>query len=227
MSHRLTTAPDRVFSLPQENVIRNDHLPCLVLRIASPSMRKGFVEEGGMTQTEPHDAGRIIMVTGGARSGKSALAEGLAARHNVSRGQMIYIATAQALDDEMAGRIALHQKRRDQGWRTVEEPLDLAGALAKTDGQGVRLVDCLTLWLANAQGQADIAQLCRQLSDQRSPVIVVTNELGLGIVPADPLTRRFRDAHGWMNQSIAAISHEVWLAVSGIPLRLKPSEHLP
>ncbi|QFG37472.1 adenosylcobinamide kinase /adenosylcobinamide-phosphate guanylyltransferase [Paracoccus pantotrophus] len=166
---------------------------------------------------------RITLVTGGARSGKSALAESLAAAHE---GTRIYIATAEAWDDEMTQRIGLHRDRRGSGWQTVEEPRDLAGALARTDGQGVRLVDCLTLWLSNlmAEGQPDphIRALCRALDAQQDPVVLVTNELGLGIVPENALARRFRDEHGWMNQAVVAIADEVWMAVSGLPLRLKP-----
>lgn len=165
---------------------------------------------------------RIILVTGGARSGKSALAEGIVARLRPAGGTAIYIATAQALDGEMAHRIDLHRARRDTGWRTIEEPRDLPAALDASDGQGVRLIDCLTLWLANMGEGADTAALCAALERQRSPVVLVTNELGLGIVPADRATRRFRDEHGWMNQAVAAIADEVWMAVSGLPLRLKP-----
>lgn len=167
-----------------------------------------------MTENAP-----IILVTGGARSGKSALAEGIVARFG---GPAVYIATAQALDGEMAARIGLHRQRRDTGWHTVEEPRDLAAALDRTDGQGARLIDCLTLWLANMGQGADTASLCAALQRQQSPVVLVTNELGLGIVPADAATRRFRDEHGWMNQAVAAIADEVWMAVSGLPLRLKP-----
>lgn len=162
---------------------------------------------------------RIILVTGGARSGKSALAEGIVTRLG---GPAVYIATAQALDREMAARIELHRQRRDGGWRTIEEPRDLVAALNGSDGQGVRLVDCLTLWLANSGEGAETAPLIAALRRQSSPVVLVTNELGLGIVPADRATRRFRDEHGWMNQAVAAIADEVWMAVSGLPLRLKP-----
>ena len=165
---------------------------------------------------------RITMVTGGARSGKSALAESLAARQP---GPRIYIATAEAWDDEMTDRIARHRDQRGPGWQTVEEPRDLAGALARTDGQGVRLVDCLTLWLSNMMAEGDpgphVSALCQTLGTQHSPVVLVTNELGLGIVPENPLARRFRDEHGWMNQAIARVADEVWMAVSGLPLCLK------
>lgn len=171
---------------------------------------------------------RIILVTGGARSGKSALAERIAGQFAMPR---IYIATAFAGDKEMSQRIARHQKMRGPDWLTVEESDDLAGALARTDGQGVRLVDCLTLWLANLSQDEDPAarctQLCAALAAQESPVVLVTNELGLGIVPENALARRFRDTHGLMNQSVAEVADQVWMSVSGLPLRLKPERESP
>lgn len=177
-----------------------------------------------------HKTGRITLVTGGARSGKSALAETFATRVG---GARIYIATAEAFDGEMVQRIARHRDQRGPGWHTVEEPLDLVGALARTEGQGVRLVDCLTLWLSNRMAQEEgpaspaVTALCEALRQARSPVVLVTNELGLGIVPENALARRFRDAHGWMNQAVAAAADEVWMAVSGLPLRLKPERETP
>ncbi|MBU3030226.1 bifunctional adenosylcobinamide kinase/adenosylcobinamide-phosphate guanylyltransferase [Paracoccus marinaquae] len=166
----------------------------------------------------------ITLVTGGARSGKSALAERLVGRHGQPR---LYIATARAGDDEMSQRIAEHQRRRGDGWVTLEEPVALEQALRETDGQGVRLVDCLTLWLANCLQSADIRSLTKVLLHQRSPVVLVTNELGQGIVPGNALAREFRDRHGWMNQAVAEVADEVWMAVSGQPLRLKPSRETP
>lgn len=173
-------------------------------------------------------ASRIILVTGGARSGKSALAERLVGQFAMPR---IYIATATAGDEEMSRRIALHRERRGPDWQTVEESRDLPEALARTGGQGVRLVDCLTLWLAALSDRSDpgpeIARLCVTLDGQSSPVILVTNELGMGIVPENALARRFRDAHGLMNQAVANIADEVWMSVSGLPLRLKPEREGP
>ncbi len=162
---------------------------------------------------------RLVLVTGGARSGKSALAERLVSQHGRS---LIYIATAEAGDEEMADRISHHQQRRGTGWQTIEAPHDLAGALDATDGQGARLVDCLTLWLANSGENADIASLVKALERQHDPVVLVTNELGLGVVPGNAMARRFRDQHGWMNQAIADIADQVWLSVCGQPLRVKP-----
>lgn len=168
--------------------------------------------------------GHLTLVTGGARSGKSALAERLVARHALPR---IYLATAEARDGEMGQRIQEHQRQRGPGWRTIEAPLDLAGALRATDGQGVRLVDCLTLWMSNGEGRADVDALIMTLRQQSCPVVLVTNELGQGIVPANALARRFRDDHGRMNQAVAQIADQVWMAVSGLPLRLKPLREDP
>ena len=169
---------------------------------------------------------RITLVTGGARSGKSALAETLAGR---AGGPLVYVATAEARDPEMARRIASHRDRRGPSWQTVEEALDLPGVLART--QGVRLIDCLTLWLSNVMAAGDpepaVAGLCAALARTPDPVVLVTNVLGQGIVPENALARRFRDAHGLMNQSVAAVACEVWMAVSGLPLRLKPPREMP
>lgn len=162
---------------------------------------------------------RITLVTGGARSGKSALAERLMARHD---RPSIYIATAESGDAEMADRIALHQHRRGANWQTIEAPRDLIGALNATDGQGARLVDCLTLWLANCGAAVDIEGLVSTLRHQRDPVVLVTNELGGGIVPANAMARDFRDRHGWMNQAVAEAADQVWMAVCGQPMRIKP-----
>lgn len=164
--------------------------------------------------------GHITLVTGGARSGKSRLAERLVRRHP---GPRIYIATAEPRDGEMRERILLHQQDRGEDWKTIEEPVDLLRALRDSDGRGIRLIDCLTLWLSNCMGRADFAALAMTLRQQSCPVVLVTNELGLGIVPDNALARRFRDDHGRMNQVVAETADEVWMAVSGLPLRLKPS----
>lgn len=168
--------------------------------------------------------GKSILITGGARSGKSALAE----RLTLALGTpAVYIATAQPMDGEMAARIARHQARRGAEWRTVAEPLDLCTALAQSDGSGPRLVDCLTLWLSNLmqgghdwEGRAEA--LCETLARQSSPVVFVTNEVGAGIVPENRLARTFRDAAGLVNQRIATACDEVWLCVAGHPLKVKP-----
>jgi adenosylcobinamide kinase/adenosylcobinamide-phosphate guanylyltransferase len=165
----------------------------------------------------------ITLVTGGARSGKSAEAE---RRVLALPGPPVYIATAEAGDGEMAERIARHRQRRGAEWRTVEAPLALAGALEASDGAGPRLVDCLTLWLSNVllagrEGEAAAEALEAVLRAQVSPVVLVTNEVGAGIVPENALARAFRDAAGLLNQRIAAVADEVVLTVSGLPLVLK------
>lgn len=163
-----------------------------------------------------------ILVTGGVRSGKSAIAEDRTLGFGTPA---TYIATAQALDDEMAERIARHRARRGPEWRTVQEPLDLPAAIAASDGTP-RLVDCLTLWLTNLMlaerdWRAETARLADTLAHQTAPVVLVSNEVGLGIVPDNALARRFRDAAGLMNQHVARVADEVILAVAGLPLKVK------
>jgi adenosylcobinamide kinase/adenosylcobinamide-phosphate guanylyltransferase len=166
---------------------------------------------------------RTILVTGGARSGKSAIAE---ARALSFAPRVIYIATAEPGDSEMAARIKAHQDRRGENWQTYAEPLDLTGALATTDGQGPRLVDCLTLWLTNLMlgghdWQAAGHALVAALSAQADPVVLVTNEVGAGIVPDNALAREFRDAAGILNQWVGGVADEVILTVAGLPLKVK------
>ena len=165
----------------------------------------------------------IILITGGARSGKSVRAE---ARARAFAGKPVYIATAEALDAEMADRIARHRARRGNEWLERETPLELVAALDETDGGGARLVDCLTLWLSNLlhagrDWTSATAALADALARQRSPVVLVSNEVGLGIVPDNALARRFRDAAGIMNQMIARAADEVEFVVAGLPVRIK------
>jgi adenosylcobinamide kinase / adenosylcobinamide-phosphate guanylyltransferase len=165
----------------------------------------------------------LTLLLGGARSGKSAHAETLV---TALPSPWTYIATAQAFDGEMAERIAHHRARRKQGWRTVEAPLNLADALdVVPDGQPV-LIDCLTLWLSNqllAGHDPDAA--CRELEQvlaaPRGPWFVVSNEVGLGIVPDNALARQFRDAAGRLHQNIAASAEAVLLMIAGLPLKVK------
>ena len=159
---------------------------------------------------------------GGARSGKSSHAERLT---TATPAPWIYIATAQALDDEMQDRIAEHRLRRGDGWQTVEAPIDLAGALRADRGKPV-LVDCLTLWLTNLMlGDHDIASatdaLECALADRTAPTILVANEVGLGIVPETKLGRLFRDEAGRLNQRIAARAGHVVMMVAGLPMIVK------
>lgn len=167
---------------------------------------------------------RLTFVLGGARSGKSTHAEALVCN---SPPPWTYIATAQAFDAEMAARIAAHRGRRDAGWHTIEAPLDLAGAIAAARDHTV-LVDCLTLWLSNVllAGHAiepACDELLASLRGAQVPIVVVSNEVGLGIVPDNALARRFRDAQGILNQRVAALADRVILMTAGLPLVLKGS----
>ncbi|WGS00002.1 bifunctional adenosylcobinamide kinase/adenosylcobinamide-phosphate guanylyltransferase [Bradyrhizobium sp. ISRA443] len=165
----------------------------------------------------------VILITGGARSGKSRRAE---LRARSFSGQPVYIATAEALDAEMVERIASHRARRGNDWIEREVPLDLVEALVETDGGAARLIDCLTLWLSNLlhaerDWSREIDRLAAALPRQHSPVVMVTNEVGLGIVPDNALARAFRDAAGLMNQTIAGVADEVEFVVAGLPMKLK------
>jgi adenosylcobinamide kinase/adenosylcobinamide-phosphate guanylyltransferase len=164
------------------------------------------------------------LVLGGARSGKSRYAEGLI---TASAPPWIYLATAQPLDAEMAARIAEHRARRRAGWTIVEAPLELASAIAANAGSGTPLlVDCLTLWLSNVMlAGFDLDGACRRListlNDAAGPIVLVSNEVGLGVVPDNALARAFRDAQGRLNQDVAALADRVVLMAAGLPLTLK------
>jgi adenosyl cobinamide kinase/adenosyl cobinamide phosphate guanylyltransferase len=171
---------------------------------------------GGVAgQTKPPE---VSFVLGGARSGKSAYAEGLLEAHP---GPWVYVATAQAFDDEMRARLAEHRARRADGWQTVEEPLDLAGALAHP---GPMLVDCLTLWLTNlmlAGREADWPGLLTAIDARTAPTVFVSNEVGLGIVPDNALARAFRDAAGRLHQRLAKRADRVVFMIAGLPMVVK------
>ena len=167
----------------------------------------------------------ITLVLGGARSGKSHFAETLARESGLDR---LYLATAQAYDDEMRERIARHRlDRAGHGWETVEEPLDLATTLrAITRPDAVVLVDCLTLWLSNVMlgdlaVPASTEGLLLALAEAKGPVILVSNEVGLGLVPETPLGRAFRDEQGRLNQRVAALASRVVFVAAGLPVTLK------
>jgi adenosylcobinamide kinase / adenosylcobinamide-phosphate guanylyltransferase len=165
----------------------------------------------------------IILITGGARSGKSTRAE---LRVRALPGRPVYIATAEALDGEMRERIEKHRARRGTEWLERETPLELVAGLIETDGGGARLVDCLTLWLSNLMHaerdwEKEAKLLVEVLRAQKSPVVLVTNEVGLGIVPDNALARRFRDAAGIVNQMVARAADEVEFVVAGLPMRVK------
>ena len=164
------------------------------------------------------------LILGGARSGKSARAQALVEAESQS---CIYIATAEALDAEMAERIARHRADRGAGWRTIEAPLDLVSVLKERSQPGSSvLVDCLTLWLSNLMHhqrnvEAEGDRLCACLQTFQSEIVLVSNEVGLGLVPDTPLGRSFRDAQGRLNQKVAAACDVVEFVAAGLPLRLK------
>ena len=171
------------------------------------------------------DRARLTLVLGGARSGKSRYAESLV---SAMPPPWLYIATAEPHDDEMMARIATHRDRRKDGWRTVEAPLDLAGALAGAPAGTAVLVDCLTLWLSNlmlAKRPIDdaVTQLESILATRPMPTVLVSNEVGFGIVPDNALARQFRDHQGRLNQRIAARADRVVLMVAGLPMVVKES----
>jgi adenosylcobinamide kinase/adenosylcobinamide-phosphate guanylyltransferase len=169
---------------------------------------------------------QLTLVLGGARSGKSRYAESLIA---ALRPPWIYVATAEAGDAEMAERIALHRSRRGGDWQTIEAPRDLPAALATAAAGTPVLVDCLTLWLSNrmlagADMEAEVALLEAALDARRSPVVLVSNEVGFGIVPDNVLARRFRDLQGLINQRLAARADRVVLVVAGLPVMVKEAK---
>jgi adenosylcobinamide kinase / adenosylcobinamide-phosphate guanylyltransferase len=167
----------------------------------------------------------MTLILGGARSGKSRLAE---TQITALPAPWVYVATAQAWDDEMRARIALHRDRRAVGWVTYEEPLALAALLGTLPDGAPVLVDCLTLWLTNhmlAEHDlaAEIAALEAALHARHGPVWLVANEVGLGIVPDNALARRFRDEAGVLNQRLATMADNVIFVAASLPLYLKPA----
>jgi len=170
---------------------------------------------------------KTILVTGGCRSGKSRFALDYANHRFKNR---LYLATGQALDEEMKERIKEHQRQRGQDWRTVEEPLNIAMAIDhEAATAGVILIDCITMWISNMLFQnmpeEEIIHSTGTLAEriQKSPCsfVLVTNEVGAGIVPENRLARRFRDLSGMVNQKLAACADEVYWLVAGIPIKIK------
>jgi adenosylcobinamide kinase/adenosylcobinamide-phosphate guanylyltransferase len=173
----------------------------------------------------------ITLVIGGCRSGKSEHA--LAVAESVANSQRVFVATCVPHDAEMEDRVARHRRERSRSWDTVEAPLDLAGAVARHARPGaVLLIDCLTLWVSNLMGTSEdpdvlrghTADLVDALSRAGGPVVLVTNEVGCGIVPENRLARLFRDVVGWTNQAVAACADRVVWTVAGIPVTIKGPE---
>ena len=165
----------------------------------------------------------LTLVLGGARSGKSRHAEALL---SALPQPWFYIATGEPRDNEMAARIAEHRARRGAQWQTIEAPRDLAAALATVPAGAAVLIDCLTLWLSNvmlagADVEAEAGRFEHALTGRTGAVVLVANEVGLGIVPENALARRFRDAAGRLNQRLASVADRVVLLVAGIPVKVK------
>ena len=157
----------------------------------------------------------VVLVGGGSRSGNSRWAVDRARKRG---GRLVFIATAEALDEEMTGRIAKHREERDSAFQTIEEPLELARAIRSAEADAI-VVDCLTLWLANGQG--DVEETIAAAKEQSAEVIFVTNEVGCGIVPDNAMAREFRDRAGFVNQRFAEAADEVYFMVFGQALRIK------
>ncbi|HEY1269560.1 MAG TPA: bifunctional adenosylcobinamide kinase/adenosylcobinamide-phosphate guanylyltransferase [Candidatus Binatia bacterium] len=171
---------------------------------------------------------RIILITGGARSGKSRYAE---QRARETGARLLYVATAEAGDDEMARRIAAHRARRGAEWTTIESPIEIARALREGRGFDAAVIDCVTLWLSNlmargGEGRTEhaVEEFIAAARGFDAPLFIVTNELGSGIVPDNAVARSFRDLAGWTNQRLAASADEVVLMVAGLPLLVKKGD---
>ncbi|PSH65990.1 bifunctional adenosylcobinamide kinase/adenosylcobinamide-phosphate guanylyltransferase [Phyllobacterium sophorae] len=166
----------------------------------------------------------VTFILGGARSGKSSFAEGLI---EASGLEAVYLATGKAWDDEMSARIGLHKARRGSAWTTIEEPLDLVGLLqSESAGNRAVLVDCLTLWLTNLMMaerdiEAETAELVAVLPRLKGPLVFVSNEVGLGIVPENRMAREFRDHAGRLHQAVAGAAATVYFVAAGLPLKMK------
>jgi len=169
-----------------------------------------------------------MYITGGARSGKSGYAQQLAEQHS---GELLYIAPAQVLDEEMSERVELHRQARGERWQLLEEPLQLTELLpAAAKEKSALLLDCVTIWLSNLFFHfdenpdpilAEVDRLVAIATELSAPLYLVSNELGSGIVPENRMVRNFRDLAGMVNQKLSAAADEAWLVVSGLPVKLK------
>jgi adenosylcobinamide kinase/adenosylcobinamide-phosphate guanylyltransferase len=167
---------------------------------------------------------KIVFITGGVRSGKSSFVLKEASK---ILGKKVYIATAEALDEEMKERIKDHKRKRGKDWDTYEEPIKIADVIKNIEDQySVIVIDCLTLWLSNLflnnkNVEKEIESFHCSLSTVHSPLFIVSNEVGMGIVPENKMARNFRDMSGILNQKVAEISDEVYVVIAGIPLKIK------
>lgn len=173
---------------------------------------------------------KLIFITGGCRSGKSRFALDCANRHFSKK---LYLATCEVLDEEMAQRVEMHKKMRGPEWQTIEEPIEIFEKIRQCENEvEVILFDCITLWLSNLlmkwddeqKIKGEVERLLETVKRSPSSFILVSNEVGMGIVPVDPLSRRFRDLAGWVNQKMAESVDTVVFMVSGIPVFLKGKE---
>lgn len=189
----------------------------------------GLTERSGAVDAAPvSDASKIVLVGGGVRSGKSAFALQRARELGARR---VFVATGEALDQEMRARVTLHRAERGPDFRTLEVPRELVAALSRVEAADVIVIDCMTLWLSNllldglseAAIAARVNDLCETLAQRRFHALIVTNEVGLGIVPENALARRFRDVVGRAHQRLGQVADEVYFGVMGQLLRLKPS----
>jgi adenosylcobinamide kinase/adenosylcobinamide-phosphate guanylyltransferase len=171
-------------------------------------------------------AGRIVFVTGGTRSGKSSFALNEASRLT---GRKVFVATAQAFDQEMEQRIGKHKRERGTEWETIEEPYDLARALGiVSQNHDVAVVDCLTIWLSNLMTKPEVMEEAQngfveslQALKKGIHLFIVSNEVGMGIVPENAMARQFRDMAGHLNQRVARVATEAYFVVAGMPVRIK------
>lgn len=170
---------------------------------------------------------KLIFITGGCRSGKSRFALDYANQHFSKK---LYLATCEVLDEEMARRVEIHKEMRGKEWLTIEEPIEVVQKVVEYGNEvEVILIDCITLWISNLlikwksdeRIMAEVEKLTQTFKKNSSSFIIVSNEVGMGIVPAEPLSRRFRDLAGWTNQKISHSVDKVVFMVSGIPIFLK------
>jgi adenosylcobinamide kinase/adenosylcobinamide-phosphate guanylyltransferase len=176
----------------------------------------------------------LTVLLGGARSGKSALAERWAAHHAARGGSVAVLATGERLDDEMRARIDRHRADRPDGWVTIEEPLDLAGGVGAAAPDDLLVVDCLTTWLGNVMFHdplldvdAAVAAMLAAVAARTGHTVVITNEVGLGIVPGDAITREYRDVLGRINRELVAAADAAYLIVAGQALALSEPPDAP